>query len=182
MNHLQRLAVLRSRLKISSHISSSHRLVTPGVHADPILLISSVNARLVIFFPPRAVGGQWSSGEKKGFCNSLMYAACIALKTYRDHSDLAHLHLARLVRTTYRLHLCIPQANSVGAFRGNQSAVYPPAAHVDHYNELDACVGLETVGSQALVYRVQQAEVSAQADARSSILTSTKGEYIEGAR
>ena len=58
-----------------------HKFVTPGVQFSPILLISSPNFRLVIFFPPCPAGGECSSGSKNGFCINLIYAACIALKT-----------------------------------------------------------------------------------------------------
>ncbi|KAG4423011.1 hypothetical protein IFR04_003787, partial [Cadophora malorum] len=42
----------------------------PGVQLSPILLISSANLLLVIFFPPRPVGGLCSSGSKNGFCSN----------------------------------------------------------------------------------------------------------------
>lgn len=49
--------------QILQHARPPHKLVTPGVHASPILLISLSNLLLTILLPPAPPNGACSSGS-----------------------------------------------------------------------------------------------------------------------
>lgn len=48
---------------LQSHMIFPHKVVTPGVHASPILFMASPNFLLVILLPPLPPSGACSSGS-----------------------------------------------------------------------------------------------------------------------